>query len=236
MSILTHPRVLPAIDVLDRAQAVRNAEVAFLLGADGVVFNHCDTDDGLVHRVAHELKQNWPGKIIGACYTTLGPAAALERSLRYQVDATWTAGADVTSRGASAEAREAAGILGAHGDHHFFASIPSLDHSDEPHPALAAARARELGMIPTTGCAEAASRAVNKLTTFGSAIGDAPFALAGCTAPGYLGALPVLPSYLFVETAQYGVQYFDPQLLKTCMSRLAAASVARSTRRLRQAF
>ena len=32
------PRVFPVIDVLDRAQAVRNAALAFAVGADGIFF------------------------------------------------------------------------------------------------------------------------------------------------------------------------------------------------------
>jgi len=218
------PRILPTIDVLDRAQAVRNAEVAFALGVDGIFFNNADDDDGLLYAVASQLRETWPDKLIGAGYATLGPTAALERSLRCKLDATWTARRDITSQGSSADAVEAAGILKAHGRHSFFASVTTLGRSDDPRAADAAARAWELGMVPTASGEQTGWGPAHTLKAIRGAIGDAPLALAGYSASTCLAALPVVPSHFFVATAAgHGFQYLDPDQLRACMSRVAAA-------------
>lgn len=219
------PKVFSSIDVLDRAQAVRNAELAFALGADGIFFSNSDHDDGLLSTIASQLKSSWPDKLLGAGYATLGPNRALQRSLHCQLDATWTTRMDVTSQEASADAIEAAAILKAHRQHRLFAAVASPDHPAEPHPEIAAVRAQELGMIPTTGN-EPEPGPYNKLRTIRGAIGDAPLALANCSTPISLAALETLPSHLVVSTAaERGFQYFDPDLLRTCMSRVAAATL-----------
>ncbi|VWX61899.1 hypothetical protein VARIO8X_50526 [Burkholderiales bacterium 8X] len=225
------PCIFPAIDVLDRAQAVRNAELAFTLGADGIFFDNADNDDGLLHMVVSELKAAWPDKLVGAGYSTLGPAAALHRSLQCRLDATWTARRDVTSSQASAEALEAASMLKANPQHRLFASVALPHHPDEPHPEVAAVRAHELGMIPTTG-GETGAESHRKLSSMRSAIGDAPLALAGCFGHQSPAALATLPSHLFVSTSalEGGFRYFDPDLLRSCMTRVAAAALMAQTR------
>src|SRR6478752_172131 len=100
--------------------------------------------------VATHLRTSWPEKLLGAGYWRLCPAEALQRSLRYKLDVTWSMRADVTSHAATTGALQAASILEQHETHSLFVSIAAGGGADEPQPDVAALRARELGMIPTT--------------------------------------------------------------------------------------
>jgi hypothetical protein len=220
----SRPRVIPVIDVLDRAQAVRNAALAFAVGADGIFFDNADDDDGILLTVAKQLKPDWPDKLLGASYASLGPVKALERSVRSGLDATWTVRTDVTARMASADAVRAATLLKSHPGHRFFAAIASSASDVEGEPGLAAMRVRELGMIPTTG-EERSDGSSRRLATIRGAIGNAPLALAGSFAPANLGSLSSLPSHLFVHTGgDAGFAYLDVDALRTCMTRVTAAA------------
>lgn len=217
------PQVLPVIDVLDRAQAVRNAGLAFGLGADGIIFDHADEDDGVLLAVAAQLKPEWPEKILGAGYATLDPVKALQRSVRNGLYATWTTRVDVTGQQASSEALEAAGFLKANPSHRLFTAIAPSSQPEEGEPGLAAMRAHGLGMIPTTdGERIGPSR---KLKTIRSAIGSSPLALAGSFMPESLGALSSFPTHLLVHTAgDAGFAYLDLDALRNCMIRVIAAT------------
>jgi hypothetical protein len=220
----SRPRVFPVIDVLDRAQAVRNAALAFAVGADGIFFDHADDDDGVLLTIATQLKSAWPDKLLGASYASLGPVKALQRSVRSGLDATWTVRSDVTARTASRDAVEAAALLKSRPAHRFFAAIAFCPRDVEAEPGLAAIRARELGMIPTTG-GERVDGSTRKLETIRGAIGNAPLALAGSFTPDHLGSLSSLPSDLLVHTAgDAGFAYLDVDALRTCMTRVTAAA------------
>ncbi|MDM0022491.1 hypothetical protein [Variovorax saccharolyticus] len=200
--------------------------MAFALGADGIFFMNSDDDDGVLQAVTKELRACWGDRLLGAGYATLGPAAALQRSLRDHLDATWTARRDITSEAASSDAVEASKILRGHRDHRVFASIGLPDHLEDPRPGVAAVRAQDLGMIPTTG-AEKGPVPYRKLGMIRGAIGDSPLGLAAW-GPTSLAALTTLPSHVFVSTAgMEGFQYLDPDLFRTCMGRVAEA-VART--------
>lgn len=217
------PQILPVIDVLDRAQAVRNAGLAFGLGADGIIFDHADEDDGVLLAVAAHLKPQWPGKILGAGYATMGPVKALQRSVSNGLDATWTTRIDVTGHQASCEALEAANLLKANPSHRLFAAIAPSTQPEEGEPGLAAMRAHGLGMIPTTDGERIGPS--KKLRTIRSAIGSSPLALAGSFMPESLGALSSFPTHLLVHTAgDAGFAYLDLDALRTCMIRVTAAT------------
>jgi len=138
--------------------------------------------------IATQLKSAWPDKLLGASYATLGPVKALQRSVRSGLDATWTVRTDVTARMASRDAVEAATSLKSRPAHRFFAAIAFCARDVEAEPGLAAIRARELGMIPTTG-GDRIGGSSRKLETIRDAIGNAPLALAGNFAAGQLGSL-----------------------------------------------
>lgn len=208
-------QVLPVIHVLDVAQAVQNAQLAFEHGADGVFVISMDGRDDELDGVACHLKSRWPDRFIGVNYLTVAPLAALERSLLFGLDATWTDKPGVTSQEASDQARLISELLLRHPKHKFFGSVAFKYQPTDSDPSKAAVNAATLGMVPTTsGSATGIPPAVTKVAAMRRALGTGPLALASGLTPENVGVLAPYLTHLLVATGvSRSFHEFDAELL-----------------------
>lgn len=209
-------QVLPVIHVLDVAQAVRNAQLAFDNGADGVFVISMDGRDDELDGVACHLKSRWPDRFIGVNYLTVAPLAALERSLLFGLDGTWTDKPGVTSQGAGDQAHLIRELLLRHPKHKFFGSVAFKYQPADLDPAKAAVNAASLGMVPTTsGTATGVAPSVTKVAAMRRALGrHEPLALASGLTPENVGVLALYLTHLLVSTGvSRSFHEFDADLL-----------------------
>lgn len=220
-------KVLPVIHALDVPQCMRNAEIAFDAGADGVFLIQMDGQDEDLELFAVHLKGRWPERFIGVNFLSRGPLEALERSLKLELDATWTDKPGVSGSGVSPQAQMVGARLMENPSHLFFGSVAFKYQAPEPLPVQAAWNAQSLGMIPTTS-GEATGRApdAQKLKAMRCGLGSGPLALAsGLTASNVNALGPYLTHLLVATGVSRDFHNFDEALLRGFVE--AAKSVRR---------
>jgi hypothetical protein len=217
--------VLPVIHYLDDALALRNAEIAFDAGANGVFVISMEGDDEPVVPAARLIKDRWPDRIVGVNLLSLPATDALERSLAANLDATWTDRPGVSSAYIGSEAFRVADRLKTCKDHLFFGSVAFKYQADEPHPGAAARRAAALGMIATTsGTATGIAPDTTKTATMKKALADAPLALASGVTPDNVESFLASVSYFLVATGiSVDEHHLDPALCQSLISKVQMA-------------
>lgn len=209
-------KVLPVIHALDVPQCMRNAELAFDAGADGVFLIHMDGMDEDLEVIAVHLKGRWPERFVGVNFLSRNPLEALERCLKLELDATWTDKPGVTGNGVSPLAQVVCARLMENPQHLFFGSVAFKYQAAEPLPVQAALNAKELGMVPTTsGEATGVAPAVDKLKAMRAGLGSSPLALASGLTPDNVTELGPYLSHLLVATGvSRDFHNFDEALLR----------------------
>lgn len=146
------PVVWPVIHTLFGQQVVRCAELARSCGSEGVFLISMHGDDNFVDRAAGAVRTFCPSLKIGVNYLTMSPADALLRSMNHGYAGTWFDRPDFDSGRVGNDALDASALLRVHGlkGHRVFVGVAFKGQPYEPHQALAARRAIELGFVPTT--------------------------------------------------------------------------------------
>jgi predicted TIM-barrel enzyme len=195
--------VIPVIHYANDKLALRNAEIAFDAGCEGVFLIHMEHNNRLLAPVAQVIKARWPDKLVGINYLGMAPALAVMKNITNGLDMTWT-DAQLTHSAAgpwalAARVREASANQPGH---LVFAGVAFKHQLDEPNPVLAAQKALEFGFIPTTsGPATGVAADVDQVATLRSAIGaEAPLAIASGITPENVGEFAPHLSHILVAT------------------------------------
>jgi hypothetical protein len=172
---VTSPQVWPVIHLSTPELAYRNADIAVRCGAAGVFLIEMGGLDDAIDPVAVELKRRYPNLKVGINYLSLPAPIALVRTIGLGMDATWADRPGVRSNCIEDSVEAITPVLRTNPGHLFFASVAFKYQPVDPNPALAALRAHELGMIPTTsGTATGVAPSSQKLYGMRKVLGDKP--------------------------------------------------------------
>jgi hypothetical protein len=194
-------QVFPVIHYNTIRQSLDNAAIAERCGCPGVFLISMDGRDDELDQAIMAVKYRFTNLQVGANFLTLGPLAALTRSLELDINATWTDRPGVNSTGPSTEALAVGERLRKNPDHQFFGSVAFKYQAPERFPAQAAIAASNQGMIATTsgpGTGEAAD--VSKLADMKESLGALPLALASGVSPDNVHLFLPYVDYIFVAT------------------------------------
>jgi hypothetical protein len=196
-------KVLPVIHYANDEQAIRNAEIAFDAGCAGVFLIHMKRKNHLLAPAALAIKTKWPDKLVGTNLLRTDPAKAVAMNIAAGLDMTWT-DYQITHSGAGpwGQAMGVRSALDGHPEHLVFAGVAFKGQEDEPEPEVAAKKAHELGLIPTTsGRSTGMAAEVAKIAKLRSALGDtAPLALASGVTPENVREFAPHLSHILVAT------------------------------------
>jgi hypothetical protein len=194
------PHIYPVIHYLDDATALRNAEVAFEAGCEGVFLIHMDGRDSLLEPAALAIKGRWPEKRVGINYLSLPAMEALKRNLRAGLDMTWTDDAGLNTLESTERAAELEAVLCAHPRHTFFGAAAFKYQAPEPDPAAAALRGLRHRMVPTTsGAATGVAADLAHIIRMSQAVDGRLAVASGITPDNVLTYAPYL-SHILVAT------------------------------------
>lgn len=206
----------PVIHLDTPELAYRNAAIAQRAGVRGIFLIHMDGLDEQIDPIAEQIRQRYPDLRIGVNYLSLDAPTALARAIALGHDASWSDRPGIRSDSLDPAAEAMHTLLKEHPKHQFFASVAFKYQPTDPNPGLAAARALELGMIPTTsGLATGKAPPVEKLELIRQTIGNiAPLALASGATPDNAHLLALHLSDILVSTGISSSFYeFDEALL-----------------------
>ncbi|KWT98026.1 hypothetical protein APY03_0697 [Variovorax sp. WDL1] len=187
-----------------------------------------DGRDSLLEPAALEIKAAWPTKQVGINYLTLPAVEAIRRNVAAGLDMTWADNARVNTTEDDALGLPIAAELRKYPGHAFFGGVAFKYQAAEPNPGLAAQRAVEFGMIPTTS-GEATGKAadVEKLKLMRAALGEAPLAIASGITPDNVNLYaPYLTHILVATGVSASFHDFDYELLALLMGRLEMGRAA----------
>ena len=179
-------KVIPVIHYASDELALRNAEIAFDAGCEGVFLIDMDHDNDMLAPIAKVIKARWPDKLVGINFLGCKPALAVLENITHGMDMTWTDAQPTHSAAPSSRLAENVREAAATRTGHLVFTGVAFKHQDfEPNPGLAALKALEFGFIPTTsGPATGVAADVAKVAAIRQAIGpDAPLAIASGITP-----------------------------------------------------
>lgn len=191
---------LPVIHHLDRETSIAEAQVARKCGADGVfLISHHGDDDEIVS-VASELKVYMPEMKVGINLLSRSPKEACAAALESELDMVWADHMGVNSSGVdplglwlSEFAKDNPAIK-------LFASVAFKYQAIDPNPSLAAAKAKQMGFVPTTsGSATGSAPELSKIRQMSHAVNGELAVASGMTPENILGYAPFL-AYALVST------------------------------------
>lgn len=211
-------KIIPVIHYENDEQALRNANIAFGTGCDGVFLIEMSGNNRPLPLIAKVIKTRHPDKLVGMNLLGVDPADAIAINIAAGMDMTWT---DVPLTHSAYDpwewaqsAREA--MVRDYG-HQLFSGVAFKHQREEPNPALSALKAIELGFIPTTsGPATGVAAEASKIADLRQAIGpDSPLAIASGITPENAGEFAPFLSHILVATGVCSSFYeFDAERLK----------------------
>ncbi len=219
-------QVLPVIHQLTADLTLREAEIAFAAGADGVFLISHTGDDASLLVPAGQLKQQYADKQIGVNMLSMPALTALQVAHEHQLDMVWTDRPGITSAGADAEGEQVVAWLREHRDGPlFFGSVAFKYQPVDPDPAMAALYATLAGMIPTTsgpGTGEPPSNL--KAVQMAAPLEGKPLAVAsGMTPENVAEFLPYFTHYLVATGVSRDFHHFDPERLAAFVAKVKSA-------------
>ena len=231
-------RVIPVIHHIEPSLSLEQAKLAFELGADGVfLISHQDDDASLIP-LAKQIRQERPTAWLGINFLSMGLPGAFRLVIDsdVRIDGVWSDRPGVSSEGYETEALHLATYRALLDDAgrpvpSIFASVAFKYQAFENDPGLAAAKALELGFIPTTsGSATGSAPSLSKIEVIRQAIGpEAPLACAsGMTLDNIEAFAPLLSHVLVATGVSRDEHHFDAQRLEAFIH-LARAASERST-------
>lgn len=211
-------KIIPVIHYADDAQAMRNAEVAFEAGSDGVMVIHMEGTNHLLPPVAMAIKARWPDRLVGLNLLGVDPVIAVATSIAAGLDMTWTD--DQLTHSARApwnEAWRTSEAVTVGDGHTLFTGVAFKHQAHEPDPEVAAMKACQFGFVPTTsGSATGVAAEAGRVARLRDAIGGAaPLAIAsGVTPENVHEYAPHLTHILVATGVSSSFHEFDPDRLR----------------------
>lgn len=205
---------------------MQNAELALQHGCAGVFLIDMQGNDEPVPALARRVKNRYPTLKVGINLLSACALEALNFSLPYGLDATWTDSPGVTSSRSTVESSVIAQRLREYPGHLFFGSVAFKYQAQEENPPGAALAADALGMIATTsGVATGHAAPTEKLVKMRAALKDKPLGLASGLTPANVHEYAGLITHALVSTG-ISIDFFS-----FCPKALAdmATAVARTT-------
>jgi uncharacterized protein len=236
MKYVARPLVLPVIHVDAGAgpdaaaqsleRTLNNAAMAFEAGCDGVFLISMDRRDDVLEGLARVVKQRYPDKLVGINMLQHTVHEAIRTSVEAGLDMTWIDNARVHSEESLSQAKRIAEILAQYPGHQLFGGVAFKYQRDEPNPGLAATRARDLGIIPTTsGPGTGKPADVGMVASMHAALSGGALAIAsGITPDNVLEYAPYLSHILVASGVSQNEYDFDFELLCQLMGKLIMAS------------
>jgi predicted TIM-barrel enzyme len=210
--------ILPVIHHLSNELTVKNAELAFKYGCDGVfVISHTGDDEEVVD-VANLLKRLFPDKFIGINLLRTSFQMAVRNALNFNLDAVWT-----DFPGVSGEGIDVTTASMDRGNVQCFASVAFKYQPHEPNPGKACTNVKSLNMIPTTsgpGTGEPPSR--DKIQLMRNALGVGyPLAIASGITPENIHEFKDLATHILIATGiSSDFHTFSEEKLKALMEKV----------------
>ena len=161
----THPRLISVIHYENNDQVMRNAERTVNAGFDGTFLINMTGDDAVLPSTAQTVKRNWPQLLVGTNLLSTCPYKAFQFNLLFGLDMTWTDQQLTHSslETVTSDTENLARALAVHPEHCYFTGVAFKHQPHEPDPRIAARRAREFGMIPTTSGSKTGSPADHRV-------------------------------------------------------------------------
>jgi len=221
------PKIYPVIHYLTAESAMRNAEVAFDAGCDGVFLIHMEHVDRLLEPAARAIKARWPDRLVGINYLTLPADVALGRNLRAGLDMTWTDNAGLNTLETSVFAESLGRVLRAHPEHLFFGGAAFKYQADEPDPEGAAKRGIRNGMVPTTsGSGTGRAADVDKVALMSEGADGLLAIASGITPENVLDYSPFVSHILVASGVSVDEHTLDYEALCRLRGKLESAAPA----------
>ncbi len=202
-------KLFPVIHVLDEAQAIRNAEIAFEAGAHGLFLINHETSPGNrplsfadLLEIHAAVAAHFPDQWIGVNCLDL-PAAEVFQHLTPQVAGVWADNGEIdehaTKQTAAEQILEAKTATGWNGL--YFGGVAFKYQKLVDDAARAADIAQNfMDVVTTSGPATGKRASTSKIKMMKEAIGDKPLAIAsGVTIENVAAYLPYV-DYFFVAT------------------------------------
>jgi hypothetical protein len=197
-------KVIPVIHFEDHKQALRNARLAFRLGADGVFLIHMSCHDLELDEPAQAIKAEFPERFVGTNRLSMDPQTAIRRDFALGLDGTWAdrCGINTDRMGDTASIIAALKEVRTHNpDFAFFGSVAFKGQRRENDPAQAALLAHHCGFIATTsGPGTGIPADFEKLDSMRRALGDNPLAIASGVDPDNVAAHLRYVTHILVAT------------------------------------
>lgn len=223
--------VLPVVHHLDGSTSIAQAELAFKAGADGVFLISHNGRNSELEAPARVLRERYPDRKIGI--NLLGQSAlhALSVAVELDLNMVWADAPGVTSAGWTFEGKDLINSLQQEGMPLFFGSVAFKYQPKEMHPALAAQKCMQGGLLPTTS-GEATGKApdVQKARTMSEAVNGGSLAVAsGMTPENVAQYLPYFTHYLVATGVSLDMHHFDEARLRSFTQQVHQFSFAPAT-------
>lgn len=208
------PKVLPVIHHLDYDTSLKQAILAKGAGADGVfIISHHNEDDDVL-TIAEDLKEYLSGFKVGINLLSRTPQEACQSAKEKGLDMVWVDNAGVRSDKVEYLAFWLAEFGLKNPELEIFGSVAFKYQRIDHDPAVAAAKANQLGLIATTsGSATGVAPDVSKIRSMSAAAAGRLAIASGMTVDNideFKGHL----SHVLVSTGVSKDDYhFDPQEL-----------------------
>tara|TARA_B100000929_G_scaffold37767_1_gene26952 strand:+ start:5379 stop:6053 length:675 start_codon:yes stop_codon:yes gene_type:complete len=200
----SNPMVIPVIHYHDDDQAMRNAQIVADAGCKAVMLIEMQGNDPVMVSCAKRVKEANPDLLVGVNCLSASASFALAMSIKQGFDMTWT-DKQVTHSSLEdghIEAEHIGGLLETSPAHLFFAGVAFKHQPYEPRPNIAARRAVEKRMIPTTsGIATGVSADTSFIEALRSSLPEnAPLGIASGVTPENVSAYAPHVSHILVST------------------------------------
>lgn len=217
--------ILPVIHYQSDEQALRNAEVAFDAGCDGVFLIHMRGQNALLAAPARAIKARWPDKLVGVNYLGWDTAGAVAANIDDGLDMTWTDNQLTHSSGDDLQdARRVHAAMAAKPGHLVFTGVAFKHQRKEPHPVQAAQMAVEHGFIPTTsGPATGVAAEVTAVRALREGLDVAPLAIASGITPDNVAEFAPNLSHILVASG-VSSSFYEFDFEKLCRLRALCGS------------
>lgn len=205
--------VLPVIHVASEAQAIRNAEIAWSAGCDGIFLINHGIGHGELLAIHAAVAARGPGRWIGVNCLDLDPGSAFA-ALNGRVDGLWVDNARIDERttdqpaaDAIDRARRSSGWGGL-----YFGGVAFKYQRQVDDLGTAARSARPyLDVVTTSGPGTGQAANHQKIADLKAALGDFPLAIAsGITPENVASYLPIADCFLVATGISRDFDELDP--------------------------
>jgi len=176
-------KIIPVIHHINQELTFKNADICAESGAFGVFLISMEGYNSDIPMLSKKIKEKYPTLKVGFNLLGQQPLEAVEISLFYNLDMTWSDYHIVTSKKIHHQTQKISDTI-KKTSHMFFNSVAFKYQTIEENPGEAALLSTEFGFTPTTsGVSTGVAADLNKIKTMKEAIGNKPLAIASGLTP-----------------------------------------------------